>query len=236
MGGATSPRKGKRAADLAEQAFGRLVQAILAGELENGMPLREAALARTWNVSRTPLREAVRRAAAAGLLILRPNQAPLVRPLGVADVQSLYDVRELLEIHALELAWPSLTSPACDKLLAMAQRAAPGQRNWRERCLRFDLALHRSWSESCGNAWLRADLERYYQFLQIFQRWIGRDPEALKKGYHDHIAILQAIRDRRRATACESLRKHIRESAEFVEAAIVARDSDPERDEDTRKA
>ena len=69
-------RRTKRTADTAEQVFQRLVEAILTGELEGGAVVPEAKLARQWHVSRTPLREAVRRVAEAGLLILRPTKPP----------------------------------------------------------------------------------------------------------------------------------------------------------------
>ena len=85
-----SPRRNKRKADTAKQVFQRLVEAILTGELESGIALREASLAREWNVSRTPLREAVRRAAEGGLLVLRPNQPPLIRSLDARSPTGIF--------------------------------------------------------------------------------------------------------------------------------------------------
>ena len=59
----------KRYASMAENIFARLVEALVTGELPAGEPLREAQVAKQWGVSRTPMREAVRRASEAGLLI-----------------------------------------------------------------------------------------------------------------------------------------------------------------------
>jgi DNA-binding GntR family transcriptional regulator len=213
-------RKLKRPADTAQQAFQRLVEAILQGEFVSGQPLREATLARAWNVSRTPLREAVRRAAENGLLVLRPNQAPLIRPVTIEEVRSLYMLREVLEIYALQTAWPSLVGRSCAQMQVLARRVAPHRRHWQERSLEYDLLLHQWWTEHCGNPWLQADLNRHYQFLRIFQRWIGRDPAALLKGYHEHLAILNAIQNRDRKRAQAALRNHIRSSAKLVIAAI----------------
>jgi DNA-binding GntR family transcriptional regulator len=210
----------KRDADTAASVFQRLVEAILSGQFESGTPLREAALARRWNVSRTPLREAVRRAAEGGLLILRPNRAPLVRPLGIPDVRALYDLRQILEVHALDLAWPSLIGRPAQDMLALARRAAPEGSRWQPRCQRFDLKLHRWWTDRSGNAWLKADLDRHYQFLRIFQRWVGRDAEALAKSYGEHLLIVEAICDGDRKRARRALIRHIRQSVRLVEAAI----------------
>jgi GntR family transcriptional regulator, rspAB operon transcriptional repressor len=223
------PRKLKRPADIAQQAFERLVEGILQGEFVSGQPLREAALARAWNVSRTPLREAVRRAAENGLLILRPNQAPLVRPLSIEDVRLLYNLREVLEVYALHAAWPALLGKPCARMMGWARRVAPHRGHWQERSLEFDLLVHHWWTKHCGNPWLRADLARHYQFLRIFQRWIGRDPAALLDGYHEHLAILDAIQNRDERRARAALKKHIRNSAQLIIRAIQNEGSDPQR-------
>jgi DNA-binding GntR family transcriptional regulator len=213
-------RKLKRPADIAQQIFQRLVEAILQGELASGQPLREAALARQWHVSRTPLREAVRRAAENGLLILRPNQAPLVRPFSVEDVRMLYKLREVLEDFALDSAWPALLGEPCLQMLARARRITPQQGRWQERCLEFDICLHHWWTEHCDNPWLQADMTRHYQFLRIFHRWIGRDPASVLQGYYEHLAILEAIENRERRRAHAALKEHIRNSAQLVVAEI----------------
>jgi len=208
----------KRSADTAEHVFQRLVEAILDGQFEGGSPLREAALAQQWNVSRTPLREAVRRAAEGGLLILRPNQAPLVRSLSIADVRALYDLREVLEVHALDMAWARLVGGPAREMLALARRVAPGTNGWQRRCLDFDLTLHHWWTDQCGNPWLKADLDRHYQFLRIFQRWVARDPVALADSHREHLLIVEAACAGDRARTRRALRTHIRQSARLVEA------------------
>ncbi len=217
----------KRYGQTADQIFQRLIEAILSGEFPNGSVVRESRLARTWGTSRTPLREAMRRASEGGFMVLRPNQAPLVRPLTAEDIRDLYALRELLELHALHLAWPHLTEEAIQSLGTLAAQAKPGgARDWPKRCLKFDLALHGLWRQYCGNSWLIADLERHYRFLRIFQCWIGRDLKHLAKAYSEHSAILEAIQKRDQAEAIALLSKHIQESAKMVER--MCRTSDVE--------
>jgi GntR family transcriptional regulator, rspAB operon transcriptional repressor len=214
----------KRSADVAECAFQRLVESILEGKLVGGRPLREAALARAWNVSRTPLREAVRRASELGLVVLRPNQKPLVRLFELEDMRALYALRELLELHALRTAWPALLGHPCETMMAAARKVAVHRSGWRERCLEFDAALHQWWTGQCGNAWLTADFARHYQLLRVFQRWGGRDAPALVRSYQEHLAILKAIENRDRKAAVVALRDHIRRSAQVIEAAVCNAD------------
>jgi len=224
MSSATRPLK--RSGQTADQIFDRLIEAILSGEFPSGLVVREAALARDWNVSRTPLREAMRRAAESGFIVLRPNQAPIIRPLTAQDIRDLYDLREVLELHALNLAWPHLSDGQTESLRALATQAQPRYaRDWANRCLKFDLALHGLWTQRCGNSWLVADLERHYQFLRIFQCWVGRDPQAMAKSYAEHVAILAALEQRDKAEALARLRRHIRASANMVEEALPRNES-----------
>jgi len=214
-------RKLKRPGRTAEQVFRRLIELILSGEFPSGSPVRESRLARQWRISRTPLREAIRRAAECGFMVLRPNQAPIIRPLSAEDVRALYKLRELLETHAFNLAWPFFTEKELQSLTTLAAQARPGNsRDWPKRCLKFDLALHGLWAQRCGNSWLRTDLERHYQFLRVFQSWIGRDHRQLAKAYDEHLAILSALKKRDRATGLALLRDHIRESAKMVQQAL----------------
>ena len=74
----------RRTGTTARRLFERLTRNILRGELVGGQPLREARLAREWDVSRTPLREALRRAAEAGFVVLlRISEATAKKALPV---------------------------------------------------------------------------------------------------------------------------------------------------------
>jgi DNA-binding GntR family transcriptional regulator len=216
--GASNPLK--RSADIAESVFQRLVESILQGKLAGGQPLREAALARAWNVSRTPLREAVRRASELGMVLLRPNQRPLVRLFELDDMRALYALRELLELHALKTAWPALLGSACERMTQRAKKVGLHRSGWQERCLELDATLHQWWTGQCGNAWLKADFDRHYQLLRVFQRWAGRDAPALARSYQEHLVILEAIENRDRKAAAASLRDHIHRSSLLIEAAM----------------
>lgn len=222
----STSRKLKRSGQTADQIFQRLIEAILIGEFPSGSVVRESRLARTWRIGRTPLREAMRRAAESGFIVLRPNQAPIIRPLTAEDIRDLYDLREVLELHALDLAWPHFHDGEIESLHTLATQSKPtGARDWTKRCLKFDLALHGLWMQRCGNSWLVASLEGHYRFLRIFQRWIGQNPTSLAKSYDEHLAILDALEKRDKAQALAKLRRHIQASAKLVEAALPKNES-----------
>jgi DNA-binding GntR family transcriptional regulator len=220
-------RKLKRPGQTADQIFQRLIEGILSGVFPSGSVVRESRLARQWRISRTPLREAMRRAAETGFIVLRPNQAPIIRRLTVKDIRDLYDLRLVLELHALELAWPHFRREDIRSLRALAAKVrAAAPRGWAISCLQLDLALHGLWIRRCGNSWLGTALEWHYRFLRIFQRWIGKNPASLAKSYEEHLAILAALERGDRPRALAQLRQHIEASAKLVEEALPANTSD----------
>ena len=84
-------------------------EAIVAGELSPGTVLRQEQLSERFNVSRTPIREALRRLAALGLVSFVPNRGVRVRTLSQAELREAFLVRAELESLATELATPKMT-------------------------------------------------------------------------------------------------------------------------------
>ena len=222
-------KKLKRHGQTAEQVFRRLIEAILSGELPSGESVPEVRLAQDWKVGRTPLREAMRRAAESGFIVLRSNHRPVVRRLTAEDVRELYELRRLLELHALERSWGDITPAQIQAIMKLAAQARPGKASdWGKRCLELDLALHKLWRTGSSNFWLIRDLEHHYRFLRVLQRWVARDPEALAMAYQEHVGILQAIEARDKARALALLGDHIAASAKSVERALLQAETDRE--------
>lgn len=204
----------KRDASMAGNVFARLVEALVTGELPAGGPLREAQVAKQWGVSRTPMREAVRRAAEAGLLILRKNRAPLIRAFTPHDVDSLYQIREMLEVLAMKQAWKRLPEKEIAALQAMAKSVGGASaKHWIARCLAFDEALHKIWFDHCQNPWLTQFLQSSRVFIRIFQHMMARDPALVRKSYDQHLAILETLGTADLQLGTRLLREHIRASA-----------------------
>src|SRR6266516_8158360 len=84
-------------------------EAIVAGELEPGTVLRQEQLSEQFKVSRTPIREALRRLAALGLVSFVPNRGVRVRTISRDELHQAFLVRAELEALATELATPRMT-------------------------------------------------------------------------------------------------------------------------------
>ena len=99
-------------------------EAIVSGELEPGSVLRQEQLSEQFGVSRTPVREALRRLAALGLVSFVPNRGVRVRTLSHAELEQAFLVRAELEALVTEIAAPKLTPEALAELQACEQRFA----------------------------------------------------------------------------------------------------------------
>src|SRR3954469_10050711 len=103
--------------DLAE----RIRQRITAGEFPIGMQLRQAALANEFKVSRTPVREALRKLQAGGLITVTPHRGAVVRVPAPWEVRDAYEVRAELEGLACERAVSRINDAELDELRAANQ-------------------------------------------------------------------------------------------------------------------
>ena len=207
---------------MADHIFNRLITEIVAGTIPSGQPMREAKMAKQWGVSRTPMREAVRRVAELGLLTLRPNRAPLVQAFTARDVEGLYKMREVLETLALKDAWKHLPPRLIRDLRTRASRIVDLDSEDRiDQCLILDGMLHRAWIEHCQNPWLTQSLQRIWTYIRIFQRFMARNPELVRRSYEEHCRILETLGTVDVQAGIAALRTHIRRSRAAVEQAIT---------------
>src|SRR5579872_6296144 len=87
----------------------KLREQIIRGDIPEGMQLRQDAIANQFQVSRIPVREALRQLDAEGLITIVPNRGAVVPALSPDDVEELFTIRALLEPEVLRLSIPRLT-------------------------------------------------------------------------------------------------------------------------------
>ncbi|WP_256022457.1 GntR family transcriptional regulator [Roseomonas sp. GC11] len=104
----------------AERAYDFIRQRILEGGFPPGTPLRESALATELGLSRTPVREALRRLLADGLVESIRNQGTFVTEIGAEDLEEVWDLRLMLEGHAAARAARRITPAGLAALEALA--------------------------------------------------------------------------------------------------------------------
>jgi DNA-binding GntR family transcriptional regulator len=105
-----------------EVVLSSLRDAVLAGVFEPGARLRQEELAEIFNTSRIPVREALRALEYEGLVRSEPHRGFTVTRLDADEVEEVYDLRILLESHAIRLALPLLTDEDLEDLEALFAR------------------------------------------------------------------------------------------------------------------
>lgn len=195
---------------LSEQVYQHLRQEILNNTFPPHAALPEKVLATQLNVSRMPVREALHRLAADGLVTLKPRQGAFVSTLSPQQFLDAYRVREALEELAIRLALPHL-SPTdmaeLDRLQDEMRRHAAG--NEADAFFAANRAFHDLFIERSRNAYLQG---MYYPLLDQMRRHILSSLElrgGLERSIEEHQAILNAVRAGDADEAARLLREHI---------------------------
>jgi DNA-binding GntR family transcriptional regulator len=188
-----------------------LREEILSNRLQPGAELQEVGLSEQLGVSRGPIREAIGRLAAEGLVTVRPRRGAVVRSLSKDEFLEAYQVREALEWMAVRLAVPRLVEDDCAALQRlideMEEHAA---RDEVEAFFEVNAAFHAYLFAVSGNARLQ---ESYRQLLGQMGRYRMRSLRlrgSLQRSVTEHRAILRAARRGDPERAAHLMSEHIR--------------------------
>lgn len=207
-----------------DQAYAQLKQLIVRGIIPPGRRLRESELARSLGVSRTPVREALRRLAVEGLVHLRPGRTAVVSGLDPTVIRELYSVRAVLEGMAAREAARAATPPIIGLLGGIvAQMADALERGDDEQLEALNRQFHLSLARASGNRYLARLLAEMEPQIERSRFVALRDPERRTRAYEEHRAIYEAVRDRDAERAERAARTHV----ERALARRLADDDDP---------
>jgi DNA-binding GntR family transcriptional regulator len=198
-----------RVVSIADQVYAVLRDRIIQGDLEAGSRLHQANISAELGVSRTPVREALARLAADGLVVLLPNRGARIADVSMEDMRNSYEARLGVEPIAARYAAERHRPKDLERIdLALAeQNGARGGREIYEAMRDFHLALVAAahnpalmrfaeslWAgriglhvvlRQAGEKALAADAEEHESILSAIKRGDGADAEQLM---HDHIA------------------------------------------------
>lgn len=171
--------------------------------------MREAELAARMRVSRTPIREAIRRLVSDGLVEVAPSRGVMVVQLDRQQVRELYALREALEGTAARLA-AQAASPAEIDEMSEVLNSLTGRDNLPDDLFRANSMFHGLIYEAARNRYLEQALAQLSDSLALLPGTTfgvaGRQDVAML----EHLAILRAIAARDSETAEQTARHHIR--------------------------
>ena len=218
----------------AKQFVVKSLRAMIAnGELAPGQQLRQAALAESFGVSTTPIREAFSELASEGLVVQATSRSVVVASAGIADLRENYEIRCALEPIATELATPNLTAAQLDHLDELLEEMSATD----------DIGYRRALNNEFHTAiYAAAERPRLLELIttlrdaaEIYVSVLEAAPsseELRALADREHAEINAMLRARRAKQASKLVARHLSDNASRIEERLRARaehlrDTDP---------
>ena len=202
---------------LRDIVFEHLREAILTGKLEPSTRLMEVQLAEELGVSRTPVREAIRKLELEGLVEMIPRKGAYVADVSVKDVEEVLEIRTGLEGFASMLAAQRMNREDIDELkriLVIFKEAYDA--NDSEKMVEADIAFHEVIFKATMNKKLmqinNSLREQVYRFRRMYIVEYHRSENLI----YEHEDIIRAIEKRDSELAMKNAMKHIKLQQEFI--------------------
>lgn len=209
-----------------EIVCGVLREAILSGELEPGTSLNQQELATRFNVSRMPIREAIRVLASEGLVQVNSHRGTTVMRLSRHEIRDLFDLRELLEGEATKFAIGQLSDEVVSKLeqtlTLMEEVVEDSQSDW----IRLNEEFHSQLYRLAERPILIQEIERLRNKSQPYLNLCKVLPGRLTDANLEHRDILEACINGDREIAAERVMAHLGKTKEELIKALAAREGE----------
>lgn len=203
-----------------------LRESILSGEIEAGQEVSQVQLAREYEVSRGPVREALRLLEREGLIDAEVNRRARVTPLSPPDLEQIYAMRIALESLGITVSVPRMGSEDFavlrEALDEMEQLTGVDAERWAVPHARF----HRALVSCVGDRMLEA-IRHLYEHSERYRRiYLAQGPRMWTAGVAEHHEIVAACEDRDARAASVLLARHLSRTALTV-LMLVAPEYDP---------
>jgi DNA-binding GntR family transcriptional regulator len=195
-----------------DAAYSELRSFLLSGALGRVDRLGEVELAERFGISRTPVREALRRLAADGLVEISPNRGARVIKWSLEDMQEIFELRAILEGQGAEWAATRMKEEhideldrLCEQMEALAARRKPDY----AQIATLNVQLHRRILDSAASPRLVTVITAVVQAPLIVGTFRQYTPESLARSMSHHRDLAAAIRARDADWAGNTMRSHI---------------------------
>lgn len=193
-----------------ELIFQYLRDAIVSGQMEPEDHLFEEELAKKFNVSRTPIREAIRKLELEGLVQRSPRRGVIVRKFSLDDVKEIYDIRSILEGYAAKLAAENIEPHEMEKLRSIMEEMKKNILNGDKTA---EMENHKDWLltvyAASKNSRLEQLLTDYADYLQFFRTVSLQNPGRSLETIKEHESMTRAIETGDGALAEKIAREHV---------------------------
>ncbi len=238
MAPVTSPESATPRQSLFSAVADKLRDQIIRGEIAEGTQLLQDAIATQYQVSKIPVREALRQLEAEGLITIIPNRGAVVPALSPDDIEELFSIRSLLEPEVLRRSIPHLTEEDFSHAEAILKTfvnelrhddhvSGWGRLNWEFHSTLYSKANQPRFMATIRN--INNSGERYTR-LQLYLT------HGMKRANEEHHRLLELCRERDVTAACKLLREHIEFARQSLKQVLrERRESTGQAEENDRR-
>ncbi|RMF35100.1 MAG: GntR family transcriptional regulator [Alphaproteobacteria bacterium] len=206
---------------LRAQVARQILGMVAGGHYQPGEKLTEQALSDQLQVSRAPLREAIRELVDQGILISRPYRGLRVRPVSSRDLEELYSMRTALEQFAFRLSWSRRDAAALADLRRRYDALIAVQTSGdRARTIECELTFHSWVYELSGHALLLSHWQRLIPLVQIYMSLHHRTHGSHGQFRHMTTEYLQRACDDDLPAMLDHIAEHMKQGLSSVLAAL----------------
>lgn len=216
--------------NIQEQVYAELKSEIINGEIEFGVQLKEMELAERFGVSRSPIRETLRRLCGDGLVELRPNCGIFVRDFSIAYVSDLLAARCMLESHGMEqFVAGGMKKEYCQELKRfrkLIQKAIQDSDHMSlEAHMNLDAKLHLFFNSMNHNQIMDEMWDRMALVNVVVQRLSLKDKERARQSQEEHLSVVDCLLAGDVAQAVQMNDQHLEHTKIFAEKALRPMDA-----------
>ena len=203
--------------NLHEATFQTLKSLLVEGKISPGSKLNERELAERLNVSRTPIREAIRRLAADGLVELIANRGAIAVQLSIDDVIHTFDVIAELEGYSGELAAKNISDSTLSELEALQyEMMASYARRDLSSYYKLNLRIHRLINQAANNPVLATLFSQVNSRIEALRFRSNQDGVKWEKAVEEHQEMLDALKARDSARMRKVMITHVTNKRDVV--------------------
>jgi DNA-binding GntR family transcriptional regulator len=190
-----------------QRAYKTIHDDILKGTIDGQQHFTEAFFAERYGISKSPIREALDRLEAEGLITIIPRRGAFVREFAVHDAEEIYELREVLETLVVRNAvLDAKTLARLREIVSAAQSFL--EKNDKSSYIRTDAAFHTTLAMASSNSRLRRMLESMHNQMLLLRRQTFELSSHLS--VKQHLGILNALEKGQRQVAAKLMAQHIR--------------------------
>jgi len=200
-----------------EKAYEAIREGIISGSYAPGAHLTAQELASATGLSRTPVREAMRRLHAEGLIKFIPHRGAFVRHLDNQEIHKIYDLVILLETYAAEAAAQNVTPAQLSELESLsdsmetqlAKLTETGSPEAATRIAEDNGRFHRLIVTAAENSWLVSAFSVIVEVPQVLNTFRGYRVDEMRRSQTQHVELILAFKDRDSDWARSTMRSHV---------------------------